>query len=50
MTLTLTVIKQNELQKWETKSVVAIMTVDRASAISVKSVFLPVLLVQLKAV
>ena len=32
----LTVIKENELLKWETKIVVVIMTVNRVSAISVK--------------
>ena len=44
----LAVIKQNKLQKWETKTVVVIMTVNRASAISIKRELLPVLSVQLK--
>ena len=35
---------------WETKTVVVIMTVNRASAISIKRELLPVLWVQLKAV
>ena len=48
MDTALTVIKKNELQKWETKPVVAIMTVNRASAISVKRELLPVVWVQLK--
>ena len=39
----LTVIKQNELQKWETKIVVVIMTLSRANAISEKRELLPVL-------
>ena len=44
------VFKWKKLQKWETKTVVVIMTINRVSAISVKRKLLSVLWVQLKPV